>query len=505
VASVPIQKDGMYHIAAVEGGEDVRLSEDYFIEAQKDKPPEVTITRPGRDFKASPIEEVAWRWNAKDDFGLKGVDLHYSVNGGPRRCSAAADRQGRQNRHRVHRDRAGGFQSGARRHGEPVCTAKDARKTTVHRHVLHRNAALREELHAVAGPAAAAPAARATAEPDLRAAEGNHHRYLEPDQGQRRQGHRRRERRVSWLGQSKLRDQANSLSDRMKARQMEEAGESFKSFVADMEQAAGAMQPAAGNSGAKWQDALAPEQKALQYLLRAEATIRDIQVAFGQSGGAGGGMSGATRDMQGLFDLELDTEKNQYEGVRSRLNRPMRASARSMTHCRSSSNWPGASRNWPSSNAAARQTPQQRWEQEMLRREAEKLQQQMQQLAQNAPLSRESQHRTGSSRANQGQQGQQGRHASGFVRAAGATGAAVRRRWGRGKPISACATPHAQQLRQTIDRLQQALQDMRQAASSQQAGTPQGEADARRAADRLQEAQQMLSGLRERPILRPGR
>ena len=39
----------MYHIAAVESGEDVRLSEDYFIEAQKDQPPEIKITRPGRD------------------------------------------------------------------------------------------------------------------------------------------------------------------------------------------------------------------------------------------------------------------------------------------------------------------------------------------------------------------------------------------------------------------------------------------------------------------------
>ncbi len=54
VASVPIQKDGLYHVAAVENGEDVRLSEDYFIEAQKDQPPEVNITRPGRDFRASP-------------------------------------------------------------------------------------------------------------------------------------------------------------------------------------------------------------------------------------------------------------------------------------------------------------------------------------------------------------------------------------------------------------------------------------------------------------------
>ncbi len=57
-AKVPIQKDGMYHVAAIEAGDDVRLSEDYFIEAMKDNPPEVTITRPGRDFRASPIEEV---------------------------------------------------------------------------------------------------------------------------------------------------------------------------------------------------------------------------------------------------------------------------------------------------------------------------------------------------------------------------------------------------------------------------------------------------------------
>src|SRR5205823_806324 len=82
MASVPINKDGLYHIAAVESGEDVRLTNDYFIEAQKDQPPEIKITRPGRDFRASPIEEVTVAVDAKDDFGLKEVSLHYSVNGG---------------------------------------------------------------------------------------------------------------------------------------------------------------------------------------------------------------------------------------------------------------------------------------------------------------------------------------------------------------------------------------------------------------------------------------
>src|ERR1035437_1308068 len=88
MATVPILKDGQFHIAAIEGGDDVRLSEDYFIEAQRDKPPEIKMTRPGRDFKASPIEEVTVQVDAKDDFGLKDVELHYSVNGAPEKTVA---------------------------------------------------------------------------------------------------------------------------------------------------------------------------------------------------------------------------------------------------------------------------------------------------------------------------------------------------------------------------------------------------------------------------------
>src|SRR5690242_9486439 len=88
LATVPINKDGLYHFIAVEGGEDVRLSEDYFIEAMKDQAPEIKITRPGRDFRASPIEEVTVQVEGKDDFGLKDVTLHYSVNGGPEKTVA---------------------------------------------------------------------------------------------------------------------------------------------------------------------------------------------------------------------------------------------------------------------------------------------------------------------------------------------------------------------------------------------------------------------------------
>ncbi len=57
-----------------------------------------------------------------------------------------------------------------------------------------------------------------------------------------------------------------------------------------MQSAAAAMTPSADKlKQMQWHDAIPAEQKALQYLLRAEATFRQIEVAFGQQRGGGGG------------------------------------------------------------------------------------------------------------------------------------------------------------------------------------------------------------------------
>src|SRR5580704_17303474 len=80
-AKVTIQKDGMYHFAAVEQEQSVRLSEHYFIEAREDNPPTVKIINPRSDAKENPIEEVTVNSEAEDDFALEVVELHYSVKG----------------------------------------------------------------------------------------------------------------------------------------------------------------------------------------------------------------------------------------------------------------------------------------------------------------------------------------------------------------------------------------------------------------------------------------
>ena len=59
----------------------MRLTEDYFITAVPDRSPKVEILEPGRDWRASSIEEVPVRIRATDDFGLREVKLHFAVNG----------------------------------------------------------------------------------------------------------------------------------------------------------------------------------------------------------------------------------------------------------------------------------------------------------------------------------------------------------------------------------------------------------------------------------------
>ena len=59
--TIRLDKDGAYHIASVDRGEPVRISEDYFIDATKADAPDIVISRPAGDYRASPIEEVTVR------------------------------------------------------------------------------------------------------------------------------------------------------------------------------------------------------------------------------------------------------------------------------------------------------------------------------------------------------------------------------------------------------------------------------------------------------------
>src|SRR3954469_6192042 len=78
-----VERDGLYHIELdAASGERLTASPQYTIDALDDQPPTVSISKPGRDTTASPIEEVFVEAGAQDDFGVRDLELVYSVNGG---------------------------------------------------------------------------------------------------------------------------------------------------------------------------------------------------------------------------------------------------------------------------------------------------------------------------------------------------------------------------------------------------------------------------------------
>jgi hypothetical protein len=459
LATVPIRKDGMYHIAAVEQGEEVRLSPDYFIEAQQDEPPTVRITRPGRDARVNPIEEVTVAVEGQDDFGLDDLSLHYSVNGGPEKTVSLLKSKGPKSASGATTISLEDFKLSPGDLVSLYATSRDAHSLArtdmffVQTEPFERNYSQSQESAGMGGGGDQEDNQISEREKEIIAATWNQIKDTSGDKAAAAEN-------ATFLSgvQSKLRDQARSLSQRIKARRLAGASEEFKKFTDDMDQAVEAMGPASDKlRGSQWQNALAPEQKALQHLLRAEATFRDIKVAFGNRGGGAGGMrGGAERDLQSLFDLELDTEKNQYESGRQSASADQRQ--REIDDAMQKlEELARRQQELAEQQRRNQQVSQQRWQQEMLRREAEQLQRRMEQLS-----------RSGSSDSSgQPQSGQGGRQST------------------QGGQSS------SQQLQRAIEQLSQAQRDMRQSTSTQ------SEAEARRAAERLKEAHDMLAALRE--------
>ena len=77
-----VNQDATYRISATDFSNlESKNPLDYFIRAIEDKPPQLTLKRPGRDQEVMPLEEVILEIDASDDYGLSKFSLHYSVVG----------------------------------------------------------------------------------------------------------------------------------------------------------------------------------------------------------------------------------------------------------------------------------------------------------------------------------------------------------------------------------------------------------------------------------------
>jgi hypothetical protein len=481
--SIHMEKDGAWHLAAIDQGREVRLSEDYFIATDKAAPPQIAIDRPAGDYRASPIEEVTVGVKATDPFGLKEMHLHYSVNGGPDRDISMLKTPGG-------KSADGSFmlplEEFKLQPGDLVsvyATARDSHleaKTDIS--FIQVDPFEREFSQSQQSGGGGGGGGGQNSQTDISRREKELISATWKQQNEEATSEKDALASGQFLSdaQEKLRGQVLSLSARMQSRDLSEANEEFTAFDRDMQNAAAAMSPSAEKLRARqWKDALPFEQKALQALLRAEATFRQIQVAFGQQGGGGGG-GNTGRDLASLFDLELDTEKNQYETAQNVS--PAEQHAKDVEAALEKLD---ALAKRQQDLAAQRHNPEEsfeeRWQQEMLRRQAEQLQREMEQLAKNGQQSV-----TGSSQS-QSSAGQQSASSGSVSRGQMNSQSSSGRSGGEASSQSG-----DQRTEQALNRLREANRAMRRSGDAEQ-----NREAAQEAAEQLRQAQQLLAGTQQ--------
>jgi hypothetical protein len=473
---VAVKQPGHYRIATRFGNEVVPLTEDYVIDVVPDEAPTVQIMKPGRDYRATAIEEVPVRVKAQDDFRLEALELHYSVNAGEWRTEkldagapdiqAAALLRLEEMQQRGPKGEAPLLVPGdlvsyyalARDHGSSAQT--DLFLIQVQpfdQRFTQSQAAGGGGGGGGGGDDDQQVSAR---QREVLLATWNLQRNKSKDGGRQAERDADNARMLSEV-QSTLAEQTSTLVERAKARQLTGSDESVRSFVKSLEEATKAMRPAADLlNKQELEAAVKQEQTALQHLLRAEATLREIQVSMNRGGGGGGGGGRqAGRDVSEMTELEMDLAKNQYE-TQPEMSQQQRGEAESEALRRLREL---AKRQEQLAREAARQqqlTEQQKWQQEQLRREAEQLRQQLEQLAQQQSQrggQQSSQQQGGQqSQSQQGSQGQSSSQAQAAAEAARQVSEAMRQMQARNNAgaNSEAANRASEQLKRASEQLE---------------------------------------------------
>ncbi len=480
-AKMSIHKDGSYHVAALDSNEDIRISDDYFIESGKDEPPSVRITNPGKDPKVSPIEEVPVTISATDDFGLEGMDLHYSVNGAPEQVVPLLKTKGVKEADGTKLLSLEDFKLAPGDLIALYATAKDATHTTKSEIIFAQaepfdfKFSQSQQMGGGGGGGMDGGQQSDISERQKQIIAATWNQDREP--GKNKNALQENAKFLSDT-EGKLAEQAQTLAERMASREMGDAGSSFANFSKLMTQASGQMNEAVNQlKPGKWRDALPTEQKALQSLLRAEALFRDIQVAFGQRGGGGGG-GGAQRDLARMFDLELDTSKNQYETGQQTPQEKQNDQQKSVDEALEKLKELAKRQQELAAQRPQQQAFEQRWQEEQLRREAEELRRQMQEMAQNQQ-----------SQSQSGQQSGQQQQSSGSSSGQSSSGKQQQQQASQsgGQQQQQQQRQMNEALRKSMEALRRSEDEMRKAVSEQDPSAQ------KRAADNLAQAEDLLN------------
>ena len=326
--TIPVSKDGFYRIELQGGPENklVNASPQYTIDVLEDQAPTVSIAKPGRDTTASPVEEFAVEARADDDFGVRQLELVYSVNGGPEQTKKLIDAKSRA---LPEVSAAHTFYLEELKVAPGDSVSYFARATdNIGRNVSSdlyfiRVRKLDEQFRSAmsmggggGGGGGGNMQVDALSQQQREIISATHN--IERDRKSMTPAKLRESLVVVALSQSKLREQVEGLVSRMNSR-LVEPDPAFKRIAELLPKAAEEMRAAEVKLQAQSaRDALPPENRALQQLQTAEEEYeKQVSQQRGGGGGGGGGAGSVSEDLAELFKQDMDKLANQYETAQS--------------------------------------------------------------------------------------------------------------------------------------------------------------------------------------------
>jgi uncharacterized protein DUF4175 len=324
-AAFKADQDGFYRVEFdAPNGEHVIGSPQFTIDVLADQPPTVTFNKPGRDTSVSPIEEVFTEANVVDDYGVKDLELVYSVNGGPEKVLKLFN--GTKRLPEVAAGHTFYLEELNVKPGDAVsyyarATDNDAvsgaKQTSSDLYFLRIRPFKKDFRQAQSqgggggGGGGGAGQVEALSEQQRQIISATFN--VQRDRKKLTSDKLRENSTVVSLSQSRLREQVEGLLTRINS-QLIERDPAFAKIGELLPQAVTAMKEAEGKLSAAAPDqALPPENKALQILQTAEEEYETQVQVSRQQGGGGGGGGQVQQELAALFEQELNKMASRYE------------------------------------------------------------------------------------------------------------------------------------------------------------------------------------------------
>ncbi len=314
--SLKLAEEDLYTIRLTDArNKQNRFPDQHRIVPVPDEKPRITLTDPGRDTRANAVEEVLVAADAQDDFGVVALRLVYSVNGEDEQSVdlmlGSGDRS-------VSGEHLFFLEDYMLEPGDIITyyvEARDGLHATAEAtdmyfiEVIPFDQNYTQINNAGANQSAQRQSGLVLSQQDIIAATWKLLREREDmDAAEFAES-------VTGLSQAQANLKAN-IEERINstAFSLELRGDSEQQQVVEhLRKATEAMAEAVRYlHDQELKQALTPERRALNHLLRADALNKENQVAR-QQGGRGGGMSATEERMTELMDLELDISKDKYE------------------------------------------------------------------------------------------------------------------------------------------------------------------------------------------------